>query len=1066
MRAEGGLRAHPRLLRRSPLPARPRRGAMAEPATQMAAKAADLKASVALCEALADALEKNADAATASVASEFDEIIMVLNEREEDLLAQAKELDGAKLLALQAHAHKLESLMEQIDDAPEDVLQNIPHPRVTSQLVLMPGPKVGKDQERFDRSYPSLGQINDKSGIPVAIMFEAAASQPTAHGFFAKVLGLMGQIDTSAEAGLVTEDDMEMLVAMLEEFPSEQVMAEAAPAICNLAGSNPALGRRFVKEGAVPAMLQWFESYPGSEQVCSGVSFSLGVLAQDPANQATLISAGVVERLVATMKANPDSAEVAGNCLFTLAGLITAGGRDQFVEVEGVDAVHEFMVRLAAPGSDFAEASGLTNVMKTLTAVAKGGDDYKTLCTDTGCTALAIAAMNEHISQPRLLDAGCAYLACLLEGEDSERDRRRDALKVLVQGGVFTMLMEAVGKFNTDQQLSTNVFHVFKQFGELAKKKEVSKTGLLLGNGVKNIAKAMETHPRARDLNLAACEAITSLSTLSSEFRDQLVEVQASKLVAKSLGSFKSSLGFSVAACLCLFVLADGNSHTRTDIGGAQGVWAILEALKLHDGDAITLSGLKAVHAITTDHRSNQQIAAANGAIEAVTEELREHAQDQEICDLGCSILESMMDDSDEIRNQVKFFESKGIKTVMGCAATASVKGALLEILKPEESLNPEEVAKDPTRALGHDAYAFLCDEAKSVTVPHMLKISEKERQREIQDQEIVKFTANASKAADTVEKIRLICVDKTDISIYGGPDDKDDNVFTDVVVNYPLSKVLNVRIVPEYKSAFYIESAGGVVGTVVVSSPKRAKEWRDMLKRLLPMRSGPEGCKQTLMNGKKASGARFLSWVGANVSPPMMMLFVHEVNKKGSLSQIIELNRIVSVTATKKTLSILATLPGGKEAESKFEITSVEEADLWESFIQQYLLEKAEIKEAIRYTKVCEEEKARVELVLEDEPEPEPEPEVEPGSDEDADGESGEGGEGGPSEGVPEGLSMATVTELEKQLEAAMKALNMERVFDVEGKKDLEKEKKRQKKAARELARVKDDIEHEKKKQ
>jgi hypothetical protein len=989
---------------------------------QMSAHVADLKASLALVEGLNDLLEKN-QAAT-SVDSEFEEIIRVLDEREEELLAQAKTLTGAKLDALQAHAHKLEALMEDIDEPEKTqaVLASIPHPKVTSKLVVMPGPKIIKEQERFDRAYAGLGEIKDKKGIPVSVLFEAAVSQPAGHGFFAKVLNLLASLDTSTEAGLVTEDDMEMLVAMLEEFPSEQVMVEAASAICNLGGSNPALGRRFVAEGAIPAMLVWFDTYQASEKVCSGAAFSLGVLAQDPANHSACIEGGVIEKLLATMKAAPNSSETAENCLFTLASLVMVGppktltsGRDQFVEAEGVETINDFMGRLNSVGF-------LTNALKTLTAVAKGGEDYKTLCTDAGCTALAITSMNEHSSAPRLIEAASVYIETLLEGEESERERRRAVLKVLVQGGVFTHMMQAVGDFNTNQQLATHVFNVFRHFGDLAKKKELSKTGLLLGNGVKNIAKGMETHPRAQQLNLSACEAITSLATLSKDFREQLLEVKASKLVAKSLANFLGSLEYSVAACKCLHCLAEGHSHVRTNIGGAQGVRAILEALKIHDGKDITLSGLQAVSAITMDHRANQQIAAARGAIEALVEELREHSDSEDICDLACSILESMMDDPDEVANQMKFYQAKGEEAVKESAATDSVKESILGVLTPHTEAKATEAA-DPPRALGQDMYTFLTDKANAATVPGLLKST---HTREIVDQEIVRFTA-ANKTPDEVKKWRLLCVDKTDITVYGGPDEKDDNVFSHVIVNYPMSKVTGIRIVPEHKQAFYIESAGDVIGTVVTSSPKRAKEWRDILKRLRPLRSGPEGCKQTMMNGAKSSGGRFLSWVGTTLTPPVAMLCVHESNKKGAVVQAIQVENIRSVVATKKVLAIVAAQPDGSEAESKFEISSVYEADLWESFIAQFVLETAEKEEAVRYRIVREEEQARTELFTGDEPEPEPEPEP-VAEEEDADDAAEEGAV---PEGVPAGLTMADATELERQLAEAHKALEYEKTFD-----------------------------------
>ena len=64
-------------------------------------------------------------------------------------------------------------------------------------------------------------------------------------------------------------------------------------------------------------------------------------------------------------------------------------------------------------------------------------------------------------------------------------------------------------------------------------------------------------------------------------------------------------------------------------------------------------------------------------------------------------------------------------------------------------------------------------------------------RVREIVEQEIVKFT-ESKKEPSLVKKKRLVCVDKFDIVVYGGPNPEDDDVFTHVIVTYPLSKVVS----------------------------------------------------------------------------------------------------------------------------------------------------------------------------------------------------------------------------------------------------------------------------------
>lgn len=127
-------------------------------------------------------------------------------------------------------------------------------------------------------------------------------------------------------------------------------------------------------------------------------------------------------------------------------------------------------------------------------------------------------------------------------------------------------------------------------------------------------------------------------------------------------------------------------------------------------------------------------------------------------------------------------------------------------------------------------------------------------------------------------------------------------------------------------------------MGSVVTKSPKRAKEWRDSLKALLPPMSGPEGIKQTQKDGKKMNGSRYLSWVN-------MMLLVHEGTKQGKIVQVILLPDIVSVTAKNQSLTVV-----DKNGMSKWDMPTVYDADVWESYIAQFLVEREEEVERVRY--------------------------------------------------------------------------------------------------------------------
>ena len=329
-------------------------------------------------------------------------------------------------------------------------------------------------------------------------------------------------------------------------------------------------------------------------------------------------------------------------------------------------------------------------------------------------------------------------------------------------------------------------------------------------------------------------------------------------------------------------------------------------------------------------------------------------------------------------------------------------------------------------------------------------QLQQSTRTREIVEQEIVSFTAS-KKEADEVSKKRLVCVDKFDITVYGGPVEKDDNIFTKVIVNYPLARVTKIRINPRHKNAFYIESTNGVVGTVVTVSAKRAKEWRDSLKHLLPLKNGPEGAKQVMQDGKKVSGPRFLAWVN-------LILLVYDGGKGGKLVNAILLPDIVSVKATGLILEVKST-----KGINKWDMLVEMEADMWESFIAQYLQEREEENERVRMLEELELEKSEALVTLEElmgmagtvaEPEElEPEPEEEAGQD-------------GISEGQPlDEWSKGRLAELEKELSKCEEELYLEEHFHEDVDERIKKAEKLATANGIKLQRVKDDIQHEKEK-
>ena len=165
---------------------------------------------------------------------------------------------------------------------------------------------------------------------------------------------------------------------------------------------------------------------------------------------------------------------------------------------------------------------------------------------------------------------------------------------------------------------------------------------------------------------------------------------------------------------------------------------------------------------------------------------MREHANSEELCELAVKILVMLMDDEEEIIFQIQFYNSGGQEALEQCAASEGTKDLLRSVL------NAEMVAKYQdgsmaTFSFGTDLHKFMKIKKENL-IPQLQASS---RVREIVEQEIVKFT-ESKKEPSLVKKKRLVCVDKFDIVVYGGPNPEDDDVFTHVIVTYPLSKVVS----------------------------------------------------------------------------------------------------------------------------------------------------------------------------------------------------------------------------------------------------------------------------------
>lgn len=58
----------------------------------------------------------------------------------------------------------------------------------------------------------------------------------------------------------------------------------------------------------------------------------------------------------------------------------------------------------------------------------------------------------------------------------------------------------------------------------------------------------------------------------------------------------------------------------------------------------------------------------------------------------------------------------------------------------------------------------------------------------------LLTVTTIASQEAKKINKWRLVSLDAFDLTVYGGNDDSSDNVFTKIIINYPLSKIRSCK--------------------------------------------------------------------------------------------------------------------------------------------------------------------------------------------------------------------------------------------------------------------------------
>eukprot|EP01047_Picozoa_sp_COSAG01_P074403 COSAG01_NODE_12425_length_1741_cov_25.455542_1_plen_445_part_10 len=444
-------------------------------AEQLVELQANIGASLTLIALVNDLLETQQGGVAEKITAEFNEILEALTIREEEVLAQSQEITAAKLEELAAHSNYLESLLDKIgeEDTSAVALQHMPTKGVTARLVTLSDPEVkGPDKDRVDSVVPELGSIDSLAGLQVATLFEAAAEHPGAFGFVERVMNFMSTMDASPQGpGLITADDMDMMIVMLEEFKSEAIMEQACNAICSIAGANHQLSRRIVEEGGVAMLFSWFEEFFDSEKVVTGTAFSLGMLAKTPENLAQMIEMGVVAKLLEVMECFPDNVPVNESCCFGLAALckvseesvtdrFVKSGRDQFDADGGIEKVCEALGHLQGAGFQ-------ANALRTLHHVGEAHVEYKRKLLAADIAKLAITCLRSSRAAIRVVEQACACVRLLLasDGAELQPEECRKVMEALLNNGAFPLMMECVGEFSTDVEVASVVCDVFQTFG-------------------------------------------------------------------------------------------------------------------------------------------------------------------------------------------------------------------------------------------------------------------------------------------------------------------------------------------------------------------------------------------------------------------------------------------------------------------------------------------------------------------------------------------------------------------------------------------------------------------------
>jgi len=1004
---------------------------------------ADVKASLQLIELVNEMIDASKSSALEKVDAEFDDILAVLEDRERELVVNAKGISSAKLDRMITHAEKLKRNLKRVDSTQEafraEQAAEVMHKKMstqTAQVVRTDDPLFfPRDLDRSDMRVMQHGTIDSQKGVLLSTMFEAATEHPGCERFFGATLKQIETMDADEESGLVTADDIELLVVMLDEFKTSEVHTQACMAMCNVSVQNPKLSEEFGARGGVELLLGWLDD-TSRPAVVTATCLLIGVMSQYGDNCNRLLSNGVVPKIMEAIGALAEDMTVLENAFFALSCLCkgSPGGKTAAAEAGAIKVAIE---GLTEHGSNKKAVNYVAKVSRFLFYVGDNCTDNETIMMSLGVGKPLCTCIQTFYKHSAVVMSCCSVIQMLLEFDPATdpdgATRAKESLKVFIDAGIFASILACLPENTSNMIMNQTIIAIVASLATYGTTSNVNTAGVCAGKNMNHILDAMTTHARSLPLAMSGCQMILKMIGLAKDYLVSIIHCGGIKAILHALSAFSHDTKLCALACQTLETLARLSSDAKTIIGSEGGMAVILRISQNQGADEVVVPACTTLTHMCTAHVPNKASAAGNGSVKGLCALLRSCGNSPAQALAVTTALSVVC--TGNVSNCRKFQDFKGGESAAALAAAPAGKDAKVSKMLGEMSKLAKAKCTEPTGALGQCVFKYLTELGGKL--PDSVDASSLTRQ--IKKQEVIKFTA-AGKDPSKVSKYRLICLDEFDIVVYGGEDAHSDEQFTKVIKVYPMGKIKGVRIVPDFKAAFFVEMAGDEVGTFVCDSEEESKEWVAAIHKEIPGISGTD-VVQTV-EGKPDK--RFVSWCAD------VMLIYNNDDLESDLLQVIPGSEMKSTAGDGATCKVVHSTKAAEEEfvfPGKTDLAKTELALSWESWIRQYLLQR-EAKEQAEQEDRERLDRARMAKL------------------EDARNGVMEGFDDSDDEDeeivMPEGYSLQSAKELERILTELTVKVHKEETIDEWIGDEIEKEETRARMAAVALERVEHDIEVE----